>query len=92
MNIRLSKGFGMVSKAVMQDPNISLRDKGLYAYLSTYADKDDSDMTISVNRISAECGITTSTVKRILEDLIKKKVIQRVRRGDGLTAVTSLLK
>lgn len=92
MNIRLSKGFGMVSKAVMQDPNISLRDKGLYAYLSTYADKDDSEMTVSINRMAAECGTTTSTIKRILEDLINRKVIQRVRRGDRQTAVTSLLK
>ena len=92
MNIRLSNGFGQVSKAVMQDPNISLRDKGLYAYLSTYADKNNSATIVSVNRMAAECGVTTSTVKRILEDLIERGIVKRIRRGDGQTAVTSLLK
>ena len=82
MNNRLSKGYGMVSSNVVRDPNISLRDKGLYAYLCSYADVNNI-LTVSVNRAAAECDVAPSTIKRILDQLKKEGVIIRESRGSG---------
>jgi predicted transcriptional regulator len=80
-NPRLSKGYGMVSSTVVRDPNISLRDKGLYAYLVSYADSLDNTLTVSVNRAAAECNVDPSTIRRILDQLKKAGVIIRETRG-----------
>jgi CTP-dependent riboflavin kinase len=90
-NPRLSKGYGMVSSTVVRDPNISLRDKGLYAYLATYADVNNA-LTVSVNRAAAECNVDPSTIRRILEQLKKAGVIIREIRGNGQSYKTILNK
>ena len=56
----------MVSSSVVRDPAISLRDKGLYAYLASYAGVDNT-ITVSVNRAASECDVDPSTIRRILE-------------------------
>lgn len=81
----------MVSNTVIRDPEISLREKAIYAYLSSYANYNN-ELTVSVNRIAEECGITPSTVKRIVDSLIKKGVIGRIKRGIGQSYKTILLK
>jgi DNA-binding MarR family transcriptional regulator len=91
MNNRVNKGFGMVSNTVIRNPEISLREKAIYAYLSSYANSNN-ELTVSVNRIAEECGITPSTVKRIVDSLIKKGVIGRIKRGIGQSYKTILLK
>lgn len=91
MNPRLKHKYGFVSNTVMRSPDICLRQKGLYAYLCTYADSNN-ELTVSVNRIADECGVTQSTVKRILEDLRKNGIILRVKRGNGESYKTILLK
>ena len=73
----------MVSSTVVRDPNISLRDKGLYAYLASYADPVHNTLTVSVNRAAAECDVAPSTIKRILDQLKKEGVIIRESRGSG---------
>lgn len=90
-NNRVHKGFGMVSNTVIRDPEISLREKAVYAYLSSYANANN-ELTVSVNRIASECGITQSTVKRILEQLKEKNIILRIRRDSKQSYKTILLK
>lgn len=91
-NPRTSGGFGMVSKAVMADPELSMKDKGLYAYLATYADSATNELTVSVNRMCAELGVTQATVKRSLKMLETKQVIKRINTGSLRTRKTVLLK
>jgi CTP-dependent riboflavin kinase len=79
---RLKNGYGMVSSNVVRDPAISLRDKGLYAYLCSYADVNNT-LTVSVNRAASECNVAPSTIKRILDQLKKEGVIIRESRGSG---------
>lgn len=81
----------MVSNEILRNPNISLRDKGLYAHLATYTD-GQNECTVSISRIATECGIDQSTVRRSLERLKKEKIIERVRRGHNMSFITKLLK
>ena len=90
-NPRLKNGYGMVSSSVVRDPNISLRDKGLYAYLASYADIDNT-LTVSVNRAAAECDVDPSTIRRILDQLKKAGVIIRETRGTGQSYKTIISK
>lgn len=90
-NPRLNKGYGMVSNEVIRDPNLSLREKGVYAYLSTYANKDNV-LTVSVDRAASECGVDQSTIRRILDTLKKSGVIVRESRGSGNSYKTTLIK
>lgn len=92
MNIRLKNGFGQVSNTVIRDPEISLRDKAIYAYLATYANSKTNELTVSVNKIATECGIDQSTVKRSLDELEKRGIILRINRGYHQTKLTTLLK
>ena len=80
MNQRLQYKYGLVSNNVVRNPELCLRSKGLYAYLCTYADTNN-ECTVSVNRIAAECNLSHSSVKRIIDILVKKGVIVREERG-----------
>jgi predicted transcriptional regulator len=91
-NPRLKGGFGMVSRAVMTDPELCIRDKALYAYLTAYADSVANELTVSVNRMAAECGVTQSTIKRSLKNLEDKGIIRRMSTGALSTRKTILLK
>ena len=88
---RLKNGYGLVSSDILRNPDISLREKGLYAYLATYADSK-GEITASINKMTTECGITQSTVKRTLEKLKKKNIIAREFRGIGTSFKTILIK
>jgi DNA-binding MarR family transcriptional regulator len=92
MNHRIKDGFGQVSNTVLRDPEFSLGEKALYAYLCTYADSDSNELFVSVKRIAAECNIGVSTVKRHLSCLEKAGVILRIRNGYKATTITKLLK
>ena len=81
----------MVSSTVVRDPNISLRDKGLYAYLASYADIDNT-LTVSVNRAASECNVDPSTIRRILDQLKKEGIVVREPRGSGQSFKTILNK
>lgn len=91
-NPRLNGGFGMVSRKLMTDPDISVRDKGVYAYLTTYADSVTNELTVSINKMAAELGITQATVKRSLKTLEDKNIIVRIDNGVMVTRKTILLK
>lgn len=91
MNQRTKCGFGLVSNAVLRDPELSLGEKALYSYLCTYADIEN-ELFVSINRIAAELGIGVSTVKRHLHTLENKSIIKRVSRGQMNSKLTILLK
>lgn len=91
-NPRLKDGFGMVSNTVIRDPELSLRDKAIYAYLSTYANSESNSLTVGINKIAADCDIGHSTVKRALDNLEKASVLMRTHRGQGNTKLTILIK
>jgi predicted transcriptional regulator len=69
--------FGMVSGIVLRNPDISIRAKGLYSYLSTFIDKK-GETFVSVEKMAEENDISVSTVKRLLAELKEKQVIQRI--------------
>jgi hypothetical protein len=92
MNPRLKNGFGMVSNAVIRDPTITLREKSIYSYLCTYADIKTNELYVGIDRISAECGVNHSTIKRILKSLKEKGIISRKARGNFNSSVTIILK
>lgn len=81
----------MVTSNVLRNPDISLRDKGLYSYLATYANSDNI-LTVSINRAANECGVDESTIKRILDQLKKQGIIVREQREHGKSYKTTLLK
>lgn len=92
MNHRLKAGFGLVSNNVIRNPDISMGEKALYAYLCTYADANTSDLFVSVNKMADEMGISVSSIKRYLLSLEKKGVLDRKNRGYRMSKTTSLLK
>lgn len=89
---RLKGGFGQVSNTVLRDPELSLGEKALYAYLCTYANSVSGELFVSVNKIASECNISVSSVKRHLSTLEKKKVILRVKTGIKPVTTTKILK
>lgn len=91
-NPRLTKGFGQVSNEVMRDPELSLKDKGLYAYLCTFAGSQTNELIVSVYRMADECGASPSTIKRSIETLQEKGIIDRLFMGKGKTRKTIILK
>jgi biotin operon repressor len=92
MNERVKLGFGQVSNTVLRNPEYSLGEKALYSYLCTYANADNDELFVSINRIAAELNIGHSTVKRHLYTLEKKGVIMRLKRGHGMSSITKIIK
>ena len=82
----------MISKAVVSDPTLTMREKALYAYLATYADSVTNELTVSVNRMCAELSVTQATIKRSLKILEDKQIIQRISVGHKNVRKTILLK
>jgi predicted transcriptional regulator len=91
-NPRLNGGFGQCTNTVMRDPNVNIRDKAVYAYLCTFADSINNQLTVSVNKIAAELDISPVTVSRSLKELETKQIIRRITRGRGQSKVTVVLK
>jgi len=92
MNQRIKHSFGIVSNTVLRDPEYTLGEKALYAYLCTYADGVTNELFVSVNKMASECNIGVSTTKRYLQTLEKKGVISRVRNGYKSVTITRILK
>jgi len=90
-NPRISNAYGIVNKNIIIDPSLNFGQKAIYAYLCTYADINN-ELHVSVSRIAVECDVGQSTVKRILDQLLKKGIISRERRGAGQSFKTILLK
>jgi DNA-binding MarR family transcriptional regulator len=75
----MKERFGLVRADVMQDPEISLTAKGVYALLCTFADRDG--MCFPTVAKLAECsGVSKRTIERAVGELQQKKYVKRERR------------
>jgi DNA-binding MarR family transcriptional regulator len=70
------KKFGVVHLEVIQDPGLSLRAKGLYALLCTYANKN-RECYPSITTLSEISGVTRRTIERTLKELEDKHYVTR---------------
>lgn len=66
--ILYNTGFGIVPKKVMQDPTLSLQAKGLFSYLTTYANKD-GDCFPSRDLMCSHLNIGKDTITKYLKEL-----------------------
>lgn len=83
--------FGKVSKDVMTDPSISHGAKSLYSLLCCYMDKSKICYP-GIKKLSEDMSVSSSTVKRWLEELQDKKIITRSSKSEVRTTVTTILK
>jgi DNA-binding MarR family transcriptional regulator len=68
--------FGLVDADIIQDSELSLRAKAIYALLSTYAGTDRSCYP-SVATICNRAGVSRRTMERILKELELKNYVRR---------------
>lgn len=73
------KKFGIVNTEVISDPDLSLRAKGVYALLCTYADKERVCFP-SIKTLSELSGVGRRTIERTIKELEDKKYVTREGR------------
>jgi len=73
------KKFGIVHSEIIQDIELSLRAKGLYALLCTFADKDRSCYP-KISTLSELSGVSRRTIERTMIELEQKKYVTRKGR------------
>lgn len=71
--------FTMVANEVLSNPHISLRAKGLYAYLFSKPE----GWQFSSNRIIQECEESKPTILKLLRELEDNCLLQRKRQKSG---------
>ncbi len=69
----------MVHTEVIRDPDLSLRAKGMYALLCTFADKERMCFP-SIKTLSELSGVTRRTTERTLKELEEKNYVKREGR------------
>lgn len=67
-------GYGFIAKSVMQDNQISLQAKGLYAYLCSYSGKG-KDAFPSRKKMCFDLNITNDTLGKYLKELKESNYI-----------------
>jgi len=75
----MKKQFGIINKEVMQDPALSLRAKGVYGLLATFADKDRTCFP-SITLLAELSGTGRRTIERALKELEEKNYVKREHR------------
>lgn len=68
-------GYGFIAKSVMQDNQLSLQAKGLYAYLCSYSGKG-KDVFPSRKKMCFDLNITNDTLGKYLKELKESNYIQ----------------
>lgn len=74
-----NKKFGIVHTEVIQDIDLSLRAKGLYALLCTFADKERKCYP-SIGTLSELSSVSRRTIERTLNELEEKNHVKRQGR------------
>lgn len=72
----MAKKFGIVNEEVVKDPGLSLRAKGLYALLSSYANKNRTCYP-KINTLAEFSGVSRRSVERALNELEQKGYVTR---------------
>lgn len=75
----LKENYTRIPNDILHHKDISLKEKGLWAYLNSKPDGWD----FSSERIALENKENKDTIKRILKRLIELKLITRDRKSDG---------
>jgi DNA-binding MarR family transcriptional regulator len=79
--------FGLVDANVIQDSELSLRAKAVYALLATYADKN-RECFPSLSTLCERTEVSRRTMERILKELQSKDYVRRINKAfvlnDGL--------
>ena len=73
------EAFGIVNKDVVTDPELSIQAKGVYAIISTFANKNRSCFP-SINTIADLANTHPRTISRKLKELSSKGYIKRKGR------------
>lgn len=71
-----TKQFGIVSKEVLHDPELSLQAKGLYSLLCTYANKNRTCYP-SISTLADLSNKSRSTIDKLIKELKKKNYLKR---------------
>ena len=71
--------YGIVYTDPIRDPELSLRAKGLYALLATYADKDRKCFP-SISTLCNESQVSRRTIQRLIKELKDKNYVKREGR------------
>ena len=71
--------FGIVTKEVIDDPELSLGAKALYSLLCTYADKN-RECFPSISTLSDYLNMTTRYTDKLIRELKTKGIIKRTGR------------
>lgn len=75
----MEKGYGMVGKLVMQDRNISIEAKGLYAYICTFGNVAFPGR----KKIMEELQIGKNSYTKYLKELVMRGYISVHQKRDG---------
>lgn len=75
-----NNSYGIVNKKVIQDIRVSLRAKGLYSLLCTYANKDRKCYP-SISTLAEISGVSRRTIERTLNELESFEYIKRDKRN-----------
>ena len=75
----MAKKFGIVSDEVVKDPSLSLRAKGLYALLCSYADKNRQCYP-KINTLAEFSGVSRRSIERTIIELESKGYLRKQGR------------
>ena len=70
------RNYGIIPKSLMQDKNLSIHAKAVYAYLATYADKNGKCYP-SYELMEYELNVAESTLRKYLKELVTKGHLKR---------------
>tara|TARA_R110000744_G_scaffold242730_1_gene359782 strand:- start:231 stop:482 length:252 start_codon:yes stop_codon:yes gene_type:complete len=76
---RYNKQFGIVSKDIITDPELSMQAKAVYAILTTYCNSKRTCFP-SINTIADLCDVNPRTISRKIKELKEKGYITRKGR------------
>ena len=72
--------YGIVSRDIILNPDVTLQAKALYAVLSCYANKQRSCFP-SISTLSNDLNVSERTIKRLIKELKAKNFIHRIGRN-----------
>ncbi|MEQ8720986.1 MAG: helix-turn-helix domain-containing protein [Sandaracinaceae bacterium] len=78
--IQAGARFGMVPRAALEDAELSLGARLLFAYLATFADGEGAAFP-GISTLAAGLGVTERSVRRYSEELAARGVLTRIKPG-----------
>tara|TARA_R110000803_G_scaffold201655_1_gene266486 strand:+ start:1405 stop:1662 length:258 start_codon:yes stop_codon:yes gene_type:complete len=79
LNIKKPYKYGIVTRSIILDPDITLQSKALYATLACYANKQRTCFP-SISTLSNDLNVSERTIKRLIKELKSKEIVIRVGR------------